>query len=1238
MKGDILNRMPKAKKRKLIAARNTAKSNGYSKVYFTVNVDQNMVFYRSNQSFRVSEDLFAIFKALIEDEKYKNLKHVWAVGDIKKAKQQLFSKYAECPDVSFVKYGSKKYLEWMASAGVLFFEKQMPRFFVKKKEQKCINIWPETPIEHMGVFETTRQPVQIWNAQRSFYSSDILTVPNHKAACVLMDAYNLDGTFDGTVLETACPSMELLSVRKKPEAVDCLEKALQISLKNKKIILYAPRARRENGRPVDSSRVMKSNLDKMNKEFPDDICILTRLEQEDYEIARKKKPAFLMVPDYIPDYMLLNAADLLITDYNPLFFRFAELNKPVVFFDFYKVWEQASEDFYMTEQELPGQVCHSAKQAAGLAKEYLEKPDYAPREAGKLPEGHGPVKPLLDLVFGSKEFRTGELKSDKPRILIHIGTFGRISDRELCLFILRNIDYDKYTAVVDGNDIYAYQNEFSRIHGSIKIVNSRFENNKSHHDKSILKKYENITKEQELFEWEFKSMYGGLTFDIIIDTVGKATTWMNVFAAVSCSHKALVLNQGAGTGELLTQFAGYVDEVLIVDGTSELTNIDKKITCMTKGEFIKSCGLNPLNVLFISAFDSTNYVFVNLIKELKKRGHACTVVVKDKDDAINNKMYIQENIDFIEIDEFDLKLVDVADFVFSAPLKYDCYNSLYKRINSNNKFIITFASLFSSIVMGVNPDLSLSLGKSKFDEFKENGLKYNLVAVGNPQYDHLIRLRRELPEKKTENIKNVLVMEQGAYPFGAEGKGILAGLLCHIAGNNPQMTFTVKPRYIPSEKGSQLHVLSEHLYDFIENKPDNLILLDKPVVLEDIMHKFDAAVTTWSTAYLDAAVLGLPLILIEGLPSTDVYNVRSQRIEAAYNRLRKSGCVVPYKELYEDGPLPFRKVDEAYLSEELYAPLEPCVPRIMELLEFLYRKLIVTDKRWKNLNQLEYQEFFDRFDELPLVEVGSSEFRQRKRLLNETNRILQKFIFENRCMAQVMDIGPVYRAWDYEVSEETIPDEISAAIRTLKQSTEEIRDAFFRDNFDQVCRDRILQDYYFQWLFTGKKYHELLAYDRELICPESLYFYRAVILYRRHRYKEGTRYMSRFFEISASKETKDLRKDMSLSGYLWKGRLGKYLILHYLDRYKAYEVMESIDTQGVIYQRDIMLYYRVKSLIGRELSEEAAKLCKDYGKNLLRKPKSKNLKANIKYYVGRFFFKKTEKLTQNAAKRRSSQP
>lgn len=1234
--------MPKKRNNEIKEIKRNAGRNHYSRYIKNRDVNENIILYKINGGGNVTGAIFSFFCQLIEHPNHLERIHYIIVDDKKVYDQDKYQMLLKHPRVKLIKTGSLSYFKALASAKYIIYNNTLPTFVLKKEGQIFVNLWEETPLKKIGLHINTKLAGPIWNTQKNFYDCDYLVSPNSYTTKTLWSAYQLEEMYKGTVIEAGPLSSAMLHSVEEERLLKKLELELGCDLHEKKIVLYAPSARKSGKRFIDSHKVIISHVKKLKKELPKNYIVVAKVEATDYDAVARSKSIHL-IPNHYVSSDFLPITHCLVTDYNNLFFDYLNVGKPVIFYPYDREVSEIDLEAYLSLETLPGPICKKIKEVAKnilnekmelseyqqAYHEYVDK--YAPNNDGLVMER------VVNIIFGGQKYDgqyTRIYKSDKKKILFHIGMLRDITERELCYSILRDVDYEMNTVVVDGNDIYPYYEEFTRINPRIVIVNSKFEKNKTYFEKKHLKDVEKLSDKsmKSLYEREFRSMYGNIEFDTIIDTVGKKTAWMNVFSGLSNIEKKLVFiqkNSLEEEKEYIKQYAPYIDKIKVVDGDPSLTNIGANVVTIPRTELGIQTLTHPLNVLFISAFDSTNYVFVNLIKELTNRGHNCTVVVKDKKDEINNKMYIQENISFIEISEYDMKLVNLVDFVFSAPLKYACYNTLYKRLNSANKFIITFASLFSSIVMGVNPDLALAIGTSKFDEFEENGLRYNLVAIGNPQYDKLIHMRENAQKKNLDEIKKVIIIEQGAYPYGAKGKTQLANVLCHIAKENPDISFTVKPRYLPSESGKQLHVLSEHLYDFIDDKPDNLILLEEATVLEDIILDYDAGITTWSTAYLDVALLGLPIILIDGLESIDVYNVRNHRINAAYDRLRHSGCVVHYEDLY-DQPLPFRYVDEQYLGEEIYDPQSPCVPRVMELLEYLYRKLIVTDMRWKQIHQFTFDDLVQKSKEIPLIQVGSNEYRCRKRLFNQVNTILQKFIFENRCMGQVMDIASIKPYWTYEVRESTTSDEITAAIQSLKNTTSEIKDNFFQQHFDMVCSDRILQDYYFQWLFQNKEYSKILNYNDTLICPESLYFYKGLVLYKKSKYGQGTKYMAQFFEISANKECKDLRKDLNISAYLWKGRIGKYIILHRLMKYGAYEVITALDPQNTIYQRDIMLYYRVKSYMKQGLHDMAVTTCKEYNKNMLKMAKTKNLKLRIKYMIGKIFYQRTELLLQVA--------
>lgn len=1225
--------MPKAKSLSWLKAKFGTKV--YSEYYKKCTVQDHIILYQSAIPTGLYGTAFAVLKEMIKNGNYQNFIHYVVISNKEMlnclAKQSISDK----ANIIYIINGSKQYYTALASAKYILFDKSLPLYYIKKPEQICVHLCTRTPIRELGIQNPSLTGTDIWRTQRSLYFSDYIVTPNEATKKLLADKYQLEGLYEGKVIPTQDIASNVVRNTEKKDVISYLEQKTGIRFANRKILLYAPSLRTYHKKSIDNTKSIIAHMEKIQSELEEDYVILLRLSaNDDYFLRRNKKWKSFSIRYEVSDEELLGITDVLLADYNDIFFPFLCTGKPILFFPYDNEKYEMEDRMTIPIKKLPGPVLKNIKEVMIKLKAIKDGTFQYTKTYEKFKKKYqgtydGAIQNVIDVIFENKEsIETTSLSKGKQTILLNIGGLNNINERELCFYILRKIDYENYVVAVDGTDIYSFEDKFAKINPSILIVNGRHEKNKTTQESEILKNIESIDnlEARELFEREYASVYGGISFDYIIDIVGKSGVWLNMISAIACKKKIMVINQKESTNDLLTAFGDYLDTVVVVENEQPIEKLPGRAEYITRKEFIKKCGMNPLNVLFISAFDSTNYVFVNLIKELTKRGHICTVVVKDKKDYINNKMYVQEEIPFVEISEFDMKLVNIVDFVFSAPLKYDCYNTLYRKLNQANKFIITFASLFSSVVMGVNPDLALCIGKSKFDEFRQNCLKYNAISIGNPQYDELIRIKKRNGKKDIYHIKKVLIIEQGAYPFGPKGKTQEADLFCHLARTNPDKEFVVKPRYLPKEKGKQLHVLSEHVYDYITDKPDNLILTDEPLVLEDIMPDFDAAITTWSTAYLDAAILGLPIMLIEGFDSIDVFNVRKQRVSAAYDRLRHSGCVVHFEELYKR-PIEFKFVDEVYLDEEIYCPDEPCVPRIIEVLEFLYNKLIIQEKRWQHINEFEYKEFFENFDQIPLIDIRSSEYRHRNRIGSEVNKLLQKFVFENRCMAESMDITPVYKYWDCDITEETTKAEVNAMLKSLKEEMKAIKEEFFTEHFeDIICQDRIIQDYYFQWLFQNKKFEELLEYDNTLICPESLYFYRAVILFKKHKYKIGTKYMSQFFEISQNKVTKDLRKDMSISGFIWKGKVRKYVILYYLDKFGSYEVIERLDHENVIYQQDIMLYYRVKSFVKRGMSEEAKELLNQYSRTVLKKSQKKTLKIRIKQFIGKRFYNQAEKL------------
>lgn len=601
-----------------------------------------------------------------------------------------------------------------------------------------------------------------------------------------------------------------------------------------------------------------------------------------------------------------------------------------------------------------------------------------------------------------------------------------------------------------------------------------------------------------------------------------------------------------------------------------------------------------LDVLLVGGFDSTNYAYVELLRELEERGHRCTLVVENERDVVNNKMFSSVGIPMVPLHEYPMDTLDSVDFVIAGPFLRPQVKRLFSEIYARRKFVVSFANLFSSVTMWIAPDLLIASSENKFDEFARSGLCYSMVAVGNPQYDPLIRAREKRPRIGLDEIRNVLFIDQGAYPLGESGKIQLAETLVRIAENNPRMTFTVKPRYVPNESGDHLHAVSEHLYTYLKDGPDNLVLLREPTILEELLLGFDAMITMWSTAHLDAVALDMPLLLIEGFDSVDVFDVRKQRIAAAFEHLRDTGCVVDWRDL-QTGPCPFAYVSDRYARDELHDVSSPCAPRIIDLLERIDEVLLSQGRTFAGIPQSSYEDFMTEVEALPTARILSETDRLNHLLFQRMNPIAQMLAFDHRCLGYALDVSEMFQlasrraepGWDEHDVDGLIADARAASLRAKAE--------YFAADPDMVARDVFVQDYYFGWLLDTRRYDELMAYSGPVVAAASLEFNRGLACSRRGQRLRGMRHLVESFDISLREPVRVLKKDKNIRTLLSRTErsLRTHAILLLMDHYRKHEALSLVDVPekpGV----DALVYYKMRALVALGRTTDAKAVHDEY--------------------------------------------
>lgn len=495
-----------------------------------------------------------------------------------------------------------------------------------------------------------------------------------------------------------------------------------------------------------------------------------------------------------------------------------------------------------------------------------------------------------------------------------------------------------------------------------------------------------------------------------------------------------------------------------------------------------------MNILFLAAFDSANYVYPNLIKELKKRGHKYYVAIANKYDRVNYKMLIENHIELIYHENITNEILNTIDIAYiPANHSNGNFKDLFKRMKSKNIFTVSLLHLNLASYTGEKVDCVLCMGKNSAEYSYSCGFKYPCVNIGNPQYDDIIVNRKS--HIKLDKIKNVMIIEQGAYPCGDVGKQQLADTLVAIAQNNPNINFVVKPRYVPSETDSIPHAFKKHFYDYINNCPENLVLQQEYVSLETMIKDFDAAITLCSTAYLDAALYGLPVMFLKGFDSKEVFSLPNANFDRMYAQLDRFGTVIDYREVI-DKPLDFHYLDNNELERTVYHHTEPASSRFIDLFEFIKNNYVDKNLRFKSGFVMDYDVFIKNNNTVSTISINSDTFELYKKYLNKLNMIFYTLTFRSRCLKWKVDVSPLYHYWDIEITDDMTKADVDKIVSQLDIDAQNLILSWFDNNMNLVFTDAVIQHYYFTFLYEYGRYDDILSYNGNLVAPESLDYFK----------------------------------------------------------------------------------------------------------------------------------------------------
>lgn len=303
----------------------------------------------------------AIYEYMIAQPEYANWKFVWCLADPLSAPEILTSQ----PRTRVVRYKSSEYYRAYGTAQFWVTNAMLPAGVRKRSGQKMLQCWHGTSLKRLRAdVQSTKNDI---NGARDYRRKNLLDVPRFDAFTFQSEfgERTLSGAFE---LDRLGKNVERLryGLPRNTKLFEYTDDEIQRFREGlgiptgKKVILYAP-TWRDDSLDATNGYVFQEpvNYQELAEGFGPDAIMLFRAhymitERPDFDEFAGQIIDTSNVPDINDLYAI---ADALITDYSSVFFDYAALRRPVVFFMKDLVnYRDHLRGFYMDLDELPGPV------------------------------------------------------------------------------------------------------------------------------------------------------------------------------------------------------------------------------------------------------------------------------------------------------------------------------------------------------------------------------------------------------------------------------------------------------------------------------------------------------------------------------------------------------------------------------------------------------------------------------------------------------------------------------------------------------------------------------------------------------------------------------------------------------------------------------------------------------------------------------------------------------------------
>lgn len=332
--------------------------------FYHIDVKTKSFIFECFRGRMVNDSPLSIYNALLKSDFKGN--YTWVLSS---TLHPLYEFLGSKENTNIVIYGTKEYFQAYASSQYWIVNCRIPFRVVKKENQKFVQCWHGTPLKMMGYDIKTDNDVRVSKLGLKYAYSletrqiDYFISPSDYASKCFSSSFGLEKS---QILQLGYPRNDaIFDSHSNVNLIKKLKGSIGIPV-DKTVILYAPTYRDNSYCNQKQKHTLNNPLESIDflNRFNDDYIFLYRGHY--FTDLENESSQFIDISSYDNVNDLYLIADLLITDYSSVFFDYAILNKPILFFMYDREeYESKIRGFYLDiDKGLPGEICVSLSSLA----------------------------------------------------------------------------------------------------------------------------------------------------------------------------------------------------------------------------------------------------------------------------------------------------------------------------------------------------------------------------------------------------------------------------------------------------------------------------------------------------------------------------------------------------------------------------------------------------------------------------------------------------------------------------------------------------------------------------------------------------------------------------------------------------------------------------------------------------------------------------------------------------------